>query len=113
LLAFSTGHLGVQGIEPLLPQAPIPVEPFIDFCEGFRAKGVDPPLSLLANLDKARLPQHTEVPRYTWASDRKQSRQLTRSCRTVGQRFQQRSPTLVCHRPKNSLHVDKRIRTVT
>jgi len=46
----------MQRIEPLLPQTPISVEPLIEFCQRRRAKGVDPPLCLLVNLDKPRFP---------------------------------------------------------
>jgi len=69
LFAFPPGHLGVQRIEPLFPQAPIPVKPFIDFGERCGAKSVDPPLSLLANLDQPSFPQHSQMPRYTRASN--------------------------------------------
>jgi hypothetical protein len=54
--AFLPGHLGVQGIQPLLPQGPIPAQPFINLGERLGAEAVDPPLRLLADLDQPRLP---------------------------------------------------------
>jgi hypothetical protein len=61
---FPPGHLGVQGIKPLLPQGPVPAQSFIDLGERLGAKTVDPPLRPLADLDKPGLPQHPQVPRY-------------------------------------------------
>jgi hypothetical protein len=45
----------VQGIQPLLPQGPVPAQPFVDLAERLKAKAVDPPLRLLADLDQSRL----------------------------------------------------------
>jgi hypothetical protein len=77
--AFAPVHLGVQGKQPLLPQGPVPAQPFIDLGERLKAKTVDPPLRLLADLDKPRLPQHPQAPRYPRASNRQQRRQLTQN----------------------------------
>jgi hypothetical protein len=65
--AFSAGYLGVQGVQPLFPQGPVLVQPFIDLSERLGAKTVDPPLRLLANVDESRLPQHSQMPRYPLA----------------------------------------------
>src|SRR5215469_7351197 len=70
LVRFSPGDLGVQGIQPLLPQGPVPAQPSIDLGERLGAKTVDPPLRLLADLDKPRLPQHPQVPRCPRAGNR-------------------------------------------
>jgi hypothetical protein len=51
----------VQGIQPLLPQGPVPVQPFLDLGERLGAKTADPPLRLLADLDEPGLPQHPQV----------------------------------------------------
>jgi hypothetical protein len=56
----------VQGVQPLFPQGPVLVQPFIDLSERLGAKTVDPPLRLLANVDESRLPQHSQMPRYPW-----------------------------------------------
>jgi len=100
----SPGHLGVQGIEPLLPQGPVPAQPFIDLGERLRAEAVDPPLGFPADLDEPGLPQHPQVPRYPRAGNRQQRRQLTRSCRTAGQGLQHRPPALVRQCPQSSFH---------
>src|ERR1035438_8182956 len=81
--AFPPGHLGGQGIQPLLPQGPVPAQPFIDLGERLGTETVDPPLRLLADLDKPRLPQNPQVPRYPRAGNRQQRRQLTRGGRTT------------------------------
>ena len=112
-LAFSAGHLSVQGIDSLLPQGSIPAQPFIDFCERPGAKGVNPPLCLLADIDQPGFPQHPQVPRDARASDWQHRCQFTRGCRTVGQGFQQRPPAFVGHCPQNSLHSRERIKVVT
>ncbi len=61
---FPPGHLGVQGIQSLFPQGPVPVQPFIDLGERLEAETVDPPLRLLAHLDQPRLAQYSQVPGY-------------------------------------------------
>ena len=70
-------HLGVQGIQPVLPQGPVLAQPFIDLGERLGAKTVNPPLRLLADLDQPRLPQHPQMPRYPWVSNRQQRREIT------------------------------------
>src|SRR6266581_1217460 len=60
-LAFPPGYLGVQGIEPVFPQGPVPAQPGVDLGEGLRAQGVDAALGLLADLDQARFAQHAQV----------------------------------------------------
>ena len=100
----SPGHLGVQGIQPLLPQGPVPAQPVIDLGEWLGAKAVDPPLRLLADLDQPRLPQHPQVPRYPRAGNRQQRRQLTRGCRAAGQGLQHRPPALVRQCPQHGFH---------
>ena len=82
-LAFPAGYLGVQGVQPLLPQGPVPAQPFIDLGERLGAKTVDPPLRLLAGLDQPRLPQHPQVPRYPRAGNRQQRRQLAHAGRAA------------------------------
>jgi len=54
----------MQGIQPVPRQGPVPAQPFIDLGERLKAQTVNPPLRLLADLDKPRLPQHPQVPRY-------------------------------------------------
>ena len=39
----SPGHLGAQGIQPPLPQGPVPARPFIGLGERLKAETVDPP----------------------------------------------------------------------
>src|ERR1700735_3145815 len=51
---FAPGHLGVQGVHPLLPQGPVPPQPFIALGERLGAKTVDPPLRLLAEREHHR-----------------------------------------------------------
>ena len=63
---------------------------------------VDPPLCLLADLDQPRLPQH--APRYPWATNRQQRRQLTHSCRAAGQTLQHCASALVHQCSQNSFH---------
>jgi hypothetical protein len=58
---FPSGYLGVQGVQPLLPQGPVPAQPVIDLGERLGTKTVDPPLRLLADLDQPCLPQHPQV----------------------------------------------------
>jgi hypothetical protein len=48
----SPGATSVPGIEPLLPQGPVPAQPFIDLGERLGAKNADPPLRLLADLER-------------------------------------------------------------
>ena len=52
----SPGYLGVQGVQPLLPQGPVLAQPFIDLGERLGAKAVDPALRFLADLDQPCLP---------------------------------------------------------
>src|SRR5690349_21767120 len=87
-VAFASGYLGVQGVQPLPPQGPVSSQPVIDLSERLGAKTVDPPLRLLVDLDQSRLPQHAQVPRDPWARNRQQRRQLTRGGRAVGQGLQ-------------------------
>jgi len=47
----------MQGIQPLPPQRPIPLQPLVDLGERLGAKTVDPALRLLAKLDQPRLPR--------------------------------------------------------
>jgi hypothetical protein len=68
---LSSGDLGVQGVQPLLPQGPVSTQPFIDLGERLRAEAVDAPLRLLANLDQTRLTQHPQVPGHARAGNRK------------------------------------------
>src|SRR5258708_25442448 len=90
--AFSSGYLGAQGAKPLLPQNPIPAQPFIDLGQRLRAKTVDSPLRVLANLDKPRLPQHPEMARYPWPTNRQQPCQLPPRLRTPLHGLQHRPP---------------------
>jgi integrase len=92
----------VQGIQPLLPQGPVPAQPFIDLGERLGAKTADPPLRLLAGLDEPRLTQYPQVPRYPRTGDRLQRRQLTHGGRAAGQRFQHGPPALVRQCPQSS-----------
>jgi len=66
---FSTGDLGIECIQALLPQAPVRAQPLVDLGERLGVKTVDPPLCLLADVHKPCLPQHSEVPRYSRASN--------------------------------------------
>jgi hypothetical protein len=67
---LSPSHLGVQGVQPVLPQGPIPAQPLIDLGERLGPNTVDPALRLPADRDQPRLPKHAEVPRYPGASNR-------------------------------------------
>ena len=62
MFALPSGYLGVQGVEPLLPQCAVSLEPFVEFGQGLRPEAVDPPLGLLTNLDQPRLPQYPQMP---------------------------------------------------
>ena len=102
--AFSPRHLGVQGVQPLLPQGPVPAQPLIDLGQRLGTKAIDTPLRLLANLHEPRLTQHPQVPRDAGSRDRQQRRQVTRSGRTAGERLEHRPPAVVRQRPQNSFH---------
>lgn len=93
-----------KGVQPLLPQGPVRVQPFIDLGEWLGTKTVNPPLRLLANLNQPDLAQDPQVSGYPWASNRQQRRQLTGGRRTTNQGLQQRSPALVRQRPQNGFH---------
>ena len=95
----------MQGIQPLLPQGPVPAQPFIDVGQRLGAKSVDPPLRLLANLDEPRLPQHPQMPLDPRAGNWQQRRQVARGCRAAGQGLEQRPPALVRQSSKNRFHV--------
>jgi len=103
-LAFAPGYLGVQGVQPLFPQSPVPAQPVIDLGERLGAEAVDAPLRFLANLDQSRLAQHPQVPRYPRAGNRQQRRQFTRGRRATGQGLQHGPPALICQRPQRSFH---------
>jgi hypothetical protein len=45
----------VQRVYALLPQGPVTAKPFINLGKRLRAKAVDAPLRLLADLDQPRL----------------------------------------------------------
>lgn len=85
----------MQGIQPLLPKGSVRPQPVVKLGERFGAKTVDPALSVLANVDQTRLPQHAQMPRNARASYRKQRRQLTRRCGTANQGLKQRPAALV------------------
>jgi hypothetical protein len=107
VLAISSGSLALQilggavasvcmkSVESLLPQDAVPAQPFVDLGERLGPKRVDPPLSVLADVDQPRLPQHPQVPRHPRASNRQQRCQLTRGCRAAGQGLEHRPPALV------------------
>jgi hypothetical protein len=92
---FSAGYLGVQGVEPLIPQFSITTEPLVELCEGFRAQRVDPPLAFTANIDETGFAEHAEVPRDPRACDRQQVSELPSRCRTVPEGVEDRSPAFV------------------
>jgi hypothetical protein len=101
---FSSRDLGVQGTQPLLPQGPVPTQPFIELGKCLRAQAVDAPLRLLADLDQPRLPQHPQVPGDARSGNRQQCHQLT-GCRfAVGQSLKQRAPAVVGQRPQYRFH---------
>jgi hypothetical protein len=58
---FSSRYLCVQGVQSLIPQCPVPVEPFIDLRERLGTETVDPPLRVLPNVDQACFPQDSQV----------------------------------------------------
>ena len=64
----------VLGVD--LPPGPVEGDP------AARAKAVDPPLRLLLDVDKTRLSQYPQVPRYPRPGNRQQRRQFTRGRRT-------------------------------
>ena len=74
----------MKSIEPLLPHDAVAAQPFIDLGERVGPKRVDPPLSVLADVDQPRLPQHPQVPRTPRASNRQQRRQLACDDLAVG-----------------------------
>ena len=94
----------MEGIQPLLPQGPVRAKPLVDLGEWRGAEAIDPALRILADLDKPRLPQDPQVPRYARASNRKQGRQLTGGRRTARQRPKDRPPSIVRNGPQNSFH---------
>src|SRR5689334_13261443 len=102
--AFPPGHLGVQGVQPLLPQGPVPAEPLVHLGERLGPQAVHAPLGIAADLDEPRFTQHPQVPRHPRAGDRQQGRQLACGGRPVGQGLEQRPPALVRNRPENSFH---------
>ena len=58
--AFAAGYLGVQGIQPLLPQCPVAGQPYRPR-QAARAQTVDSPLRLLAYLHQPGLAQHPQA----------------------------------------------------
>jgi len=60
----------VQSAEALLPNDPIALEPAVKLCERLGSKSIDPPLSLLFDVDESRLSKHPQVPRDAWTGDR-------------------------------------------
>jgi hypothetical protein len=55
---LAPGYLGVERTQSLLPETPIPSQPFIDLGERIGSKTVDPPLGVLMDLDESGLPKH-------------------------------------------------------
>jgi hypothetical protein len=75
--AFSPSHLGVQGIQPLLPQRPVPAQPLIDLGQRRGAKTVDTPsvlgsgiswTAIVASLDPGGVPSQLQVPSGRWVA---------------------------------------------
>ncbi len=52
-----------ERIQTVAPEAPIAVQPDVELGESFRTKGIDPPLSFRADLDKPHLEQDPKMAR--------------------------------------------------
>ena len=80
---LSSCDLGVQGIEPVLPERAVVLQPLVDLDERLRAQAVDPPLRLLTYVDEPGLPQHPQVPGHAGSSDRQRVGQLAGRRRVI------------------------------
>ena len=98
----------MQGVEPLLPQDAVLLEPGADLGEWLWSKRVDPPLRVLAYVDEPGLAQHAQVSRDTRARNRQQRRQVARGGRALCQGLDDGAPALVGQRAQRSLDAQDR-----
>jgi hypothetical protein len=110
---LSPGDLGVERVQPLFPQGPIPAEPFIDLSKRFWPKPVDAALSLVANLDQASFAQDAKVARYAGPGNRQERGQLTGRGWALCQGIEERQPTVVRQRLHDCLHALECTKPVT
>ena len=67
---LSSCDLGMEGVEPVLPEPAVLSQPLVDLDERLWAECVDPALRVLAYVDQPGLPQHAEMPGNARACDR-------------------------------------------
>src|SRR3954470_2364423 len=115
---LSSCDLGMEGVEPVLPEPAVLNQPLVDLDERLRAECVDPALRVLAYVDQPGFPQHTKMTGHARASDRESLGQLTCTRRVVAENLENRAPALVCQRVQHGVHganvaIWVRIRKVT
>ena len=99
-----SGDLGVQGVEAVLPQRPIGLEPLVDLDERLGPQAVDAPLRVLLDRHETGLAQHPQVTRHTGAGDRQGVGELGDGRRMVPQDLQHGAATPVTDRLQHRVH---------
>jgi predicted dehydrogenase len=103
-LPFSASNFGVQSVQTLLPQCPVRIEPGVQFRERLGPQPVNPPLSLVLDLDQAGLSQHAQVPRDPGTGNGQQRRKLSDRCRSMSQCLHDSSPAPIGQSRQHCIH---------